>query len=124
MKKLLTVTLLSSIVCANAVSTTSSNKKLVQDFCYSLQASGQCNNLSMRFGTEDEIDKIVGTQVRGPNSPYNQECLLGIQKAIQDDKKSCKKAWDDFGCFGKKRTGLVQSNASDKNGSFCKFNNN
>ena len=124
MKRILSFVLIASFTYTNAATTTSaSNKKLVKSFCYAMQSSNQCKNINMRLDTEQEVEKIVGSPVRGPQSQYNSDCLDGTTAAIKDGDKACDKAIANYGCSGKKIQGLIQDNPfNNKNGSFCKFN--
>ena len=90
---------------------------LSESFCYSLQASLECDNLYMKINTEKTIIKNIGEKIRGQDSPYNDSCLKGLLQAESDLKKGlCKKAWENFGCNGKKIPTLLQ-----KSGSLCNF---
>lgn len=97
--------------------------KLVQDFCYALQASIVCKDLNMRADTERKIESQVGQKIRGSKSPYNQDCLIGFSKAFEDENKGiCSKAWKLYGCYGSMIPRLIQENPFRKrNGIFCEY---
>lgn len=99
--------------------------QLVKGFCYSLQASLVCKDLSVRMDTEDKIDKIVGSNIRDKDSPYSKYCSDGMQQVDKDggSARACDKAWQSYGCHGKKIPTLVQENTfTNKNGIRCEFN--
>ena len=75
--------------------------ELVFGFCYALQASMICKDLKMRIDTERKIEKQVGKKIRGPKSPYNDDCMAGLNEAFEDENKGlCKNAWKKYGCEG------------------------
>jgi len=97
--------------------------KLVQGFCYALQASMLCNNLKMRIDTEGKIENQFGIKIRGLDSPYYQFCLKGVSLAFEDEKHGlCSKAWEKYGCYGNDIPRLIQENPFRKeNGVFCEY---
>lgn len=102
---ILTVSLIGVDVCAKEP------KKLVQEFCYALQAALICDNLKMRVDTESKIRKKVGGEFRGPNKPYNNDCTTGLMKAFDDENKGlCSIAWEKYGCHGTDAARLIQEN--------------
>ena len=97
-------------------------EEVAENFCYALQASAQCDNLSMRLDTEEKVNASIGVNIRSPNSPLKDNCNYGLAKAI-DDKHLCKNAWDKFGCDGTEMPNLIQENPfGNKNGKMCVFN--
>jgi hypothetical protein len=82
-----------------------------------------CDDLQMRVDTERKIEKQVGTKIRGPKSPYNEDCLAGLNKAFDYENKGlCKIAWEKYGCNGSKVPRLIQENPfKKKNGIFCEY---
>ena len=76
-----------------------------------LQAALLCDNLKMRIDTESKVVKQVGQTIRGPGSPYNMDCLAGLNKAFEEEENGlCESAWKDFGCSGAKIPRLIQEN--------------
>ena len=90
--------------------------ELAFGFCYALQASMICNDLNMRVDTEKKIEKQVGAKLRGPQSPYNKDCMAGLDKAFEDENKGlCKVAWEKYGCEGSEVPRLIFK----KRGAYC-----
>ncbi|EXI62388.1 hypothetical protein MHD_10170 [Mannheimia granulomatis] len=120
MKKLfvLVTALFSAFVVAND---NKANHKLAENFCYAVQASGNCPDLNMRLDTEAKVEGIVGKKIREPNSPYADSCMKGLNKA-NNDKKLCENAWEKFGCTGTETAKLLQTNPfTNKTGAKCTF---
>lgn len=99
--------------------------QLVKGFCYSLQASMVCDELGVRVDTEEKINKIVGSNIRDKDSPYSKYCLDGLQQVEKDGGSAgaCDKAWQNYGCYGRKIPNLLQENPfKNRNGARCEFN--
>jgi hypothetical protein len=101
------------------------NETLVQNFCYALQAAGECEELQMRVDTERVIERRVGSKLRGVNSVYNEDCWAGLTRAfkeVDEGNDICSRAWREFGCHGKKEPRLIQQNSRLRpNGVFCRY---
>ena len=85
--------------------------ELVEAFCYALQVSMFCDDLKMGVDTEGKIEKQLGTEIRGPKSPYNKDCLKGLNKALDAydaGKTNCLDAWEKYGCSGSEVPRLIQ----------------
>lgn len=103
--------------------TVEESKKLVYDFCYSVQAAALCDDLSIKIGTEEKVTLQVGGEFRSPNQKYSQECKSGLW-AANDEKQSlvCNIAWKKYGCYGNEEPRLIQQNPfTNKNGVFCSY---
>lgn len=98
-------------------------EELVRKFCYALQASTLCENLSMRLDTEAKFEKQVGGRFQGPDTPYSTECTVGLGRALEDEHNGlCNKAWKKYGCDGKDIPGLLQNNPfRNRNGILCEY---
>ena len=98
-------------------------KKLVHEFCYALQATSVCDNLNMRLDTEGKVESQVGGKFRGPKTPFNNECMAGLNQAFEEENKGlCKTAWEKYGCSGTEIPRLLQENPfRNRNGIFCKY---
>ncbi|MDP8172587.1 hypothetical protein QJU89_05910 [Pasteurella skyensis] len=119
MKKLLVFMLaISSFAVAD---TDQDNQKLAENFCYALQASGNCNELNMRLDTERKVNALLDEPVRKPNGKYSDSCWKGLKKA-NNDKNLCTNAWEKFGCYGTETARLLQTNPfTNKTGAKCSF---
>lgn len=119
-KNFIIVILLAFASTAHAVE---GKSEMAENFCYALQASMLCDNLKMRIDTEGKVKEVVGAEIRGPGSPHNQACLQGLSKAFEEENGGlCSNAWRDFGCSGKKLSGLIQENPFKvKNAMLCEF---
>lgn len=94
----------------------------VENFCYALQATGNCPELAMRLDTRETLEAKIGAKVDAPDSPYNEACKSGLAKATED-KQLCRNAWARFGCGGSVMPNLLQQNPFDKTQQpvLCKF---
>lgn len=94
----------------------------VENFCYALQATGNCSELAMRLDTRETLEAKIGAKADAPDSPYNEACKSGLAKATED-KQLCRNAWARFGCGGNVMPNLLQQNPSDKTQQpvLCKF---
>ena len=87
------------------------HKQLVENYCYAQSAASVCDGLQMRMDTRGTVESIVGDKAGGQSSRYQQECLTGLNRAMEDEKNGvCESAWRDFGCDGEKVKGLIQQN--------------
>lgn len=101
---------------------TKDEKELVYNFCYALQATGQCKNLIMRLDTEPKIQKQLQVEdIRSPNSVFGDTCTQGITDAAQD-KNACAVAWEKYSCAGSVTPRLIQESPfGSKNAILCEF---
>lgn len=101
---------------------TKEQKELVYNFCYALQATGQCKNLIMRLDTEPKIQKQLQVEdIRSPNSVFGNTCMQGITDAVKD-KNVCVVAWEKYGCAGSVTPRLLQESPfGNKNAVLCEF---
>lgn len=101
---------------------TKEQKELVYNFCYALQATGECKNLIMRLDTEPKIQKQLQVQdIRSPNSIFGDTCTQGIADAVKD-KNVCVVAWEKYGCTGSVTPRLLQESPfGNKNAILCEF---
>ena len=98
------------------------NHKIAENFCYAIQAVGQCPELNMRLDTEGKVNKLLGAEVRVPNGVYSESCLNGLNKA-NNDKNLCENAWKRFGCQGAEFAQLIQQSPfGNPSAITCKFN--
>lgn len=97
--------------------------ELTQKFCYALQASMLCDNLKMRIDTEGKITAEVGTKIRGPGSIYNNDCMDGLNQALEEENMGlCTNAWKRYGCFGNDIPKLIQENRfRNRNAVLCEY---
>lgn len=117
----LSASLLSLSLTSGLVHAELSNEAVAENFCFALQATSQCDNLQMRLDTEQKIETMVGTEIRGPKSPYRDACMAGIAKAF-GDTRICETVWHEFGCYGTTQAGLIQQNPfTSSNPVLCKF---
>lgn len=83
-------------------------KSITNDFCTALQAGGSCREFDMRVDTERKLERKFGYKIRGePGTDVSGICM----KALTDFKGSpadCKRAWEDYGCQGRKHARLLQ----------------
>ena len=98
-------------------------RQLVYAYCYVLQASETCDNVDVKMDTEEKIEKQVGGKFREQKTPYSDECLAGMIKAVKDEGKGlCTTAWEKYGCHGSEIPRLLQENPfKNRNGVFCKY---
>ncbi len=98
-----------SITSANANEIASN---LVTGFCYSLQAAAVCPNLQVRLDTEGKLEDEIGvSEIRGDNSAFKSECMLGVANAIAiENSNLCEVAWQKYGCSGNEVPKLLQQN--------------
>jgi len=96
------------------------NAELANQFGNALQGSLLCDNLQMRFDTENKINKQAGMEVRLTN-----EYLAGTNQAVKEygtnKKRYCKKLWDEYGCNGSKIPNLIQQNPKNKKAKLCTY---
>lgn len=105
--KLIAVTLL--FIAQPTLAGPVNNDDRVMAFCYALQATKVCDNLSMRFDTESKLVAEVGAPIQGPKSPYLRACQRGLLRAKDDEQKGlCEKAWSAYGCLGRQLPRLIQ----------------
>ena len=96
-----------------AASANDEHGNLVNRFCYALQVSAACDGLLVRADTEPTIRQHIGSDLRGPGAPYNDDCLDGLMDAIGDEEAGgdyCEAAWLNYGCFGAEIPGLIIEN--------------
>ena len=119
----MTISIGLSIIVAGVNINAKEPEELVQEFCYAMQASFLCDNLSVRVGTREKIKKQVGGAFQKPGDPYAKECKAGLNKAFDDENKGlCEIAWEKYGCYGKNIPRMLQENPFvNKNGIFCKY---
>lgn len=101
---------------------TKEEKELVYNFCYALQATAECDNLSMRLDTEAKIqEKVQVSEIRSSDSAFGDICTQGISDALKD-KNICKVAWEKYGCAGSVTPRLLQENPfNNPNAVVCQF---
>jgi hypothetical protein len=108
--------------------------ELAYQFCYALEASSRCDNVSMRLDTPVKFQEQIGGDFRGLNTLYGRDCMEGIQAALTllepegaseeidaAERQHCPTFEADYGCYGTKIPGLLQSNVSNPNGDFCEY---
>ena len=105
---------------ASEPSPNNSNTRLANQFGNALQGSLLCDNLQMRFDTENKINTQAGMEVR-----LSDEYLEGTNQAIKEygtnKKRYCKKLWDEYGCNGSKIPNLIQQNPKNKKAKLCTY---
>lgn len=101
---------------------TKEDKELVYNFCYALQATAECDNLSMRLDTESKVqEKVQASDIRSSDSAFGDTCTQGISDAVKD-KNVCAVAWEKYGCAGSVTPRLLQESPfGNKNAVLCKF---
>lgn len=96
-------------------------RESASNFCYALQASAQCEDLSMRLDTEQKVVGHLGMPIRDKDSPLNDDCTKGLLKANQD-QNLCQNAWRDFGCGGRVMPNLLQESPfRNKQAKLCQY---
>lgn len=90
------------------------HRELAANFCYALQASAQCEGLTMRLDTEQKLAERLGMPIRDSGSPLNDDCTKGLMKA-NEDKNLCRNAWRNFGCNGAVTAKLLQESPFGNN---------
>ena len=78
---------------------------LIFGFCYALDASGNCSDLSVRLDTEGMVRDMVGQDFRAAR---HAACLEGLGRAFSDREQGvlCQNAWAHYGCSGSRTAGL------------------
>lgn len=100
------------------------DRSLVRAFCFVLQAQAPCENLLIHAQTENKLERKLGGPIRGPGSPYNADCLAGIEDDIEseNDVGFCESVWKHYGCSGDRIPRLImESPFTMKNPRLCAF---
>jgi hypothetical protein len=97
-------------------------REITTDFCTALQASGSCKTIRVRSDTEGKLETKFGYKVRGtPGTDVASICLKAMFE-FKGDAANCAKAWEDYGCKGRRHARLLQESPFVKSSAlFCEY---
>lgn len=97
-------------------------KELVRNFCDALQASGVCDDLSMRLDTRKKVETIVGGKVGGPGGVHHSDCVAAMFAWDGENEAAyCRRARKRYDCRGAVERGLLQDAITNEKGVFCEY---